>query len=494
MLNQSHSRRPLRDPVPVRDATRSVEKPESRPRILIVDDERQNINILNQALKDEYQIRVASNGAEALLRASSHPRPDIILLDIVMPVLDGFQVCQKLQADANTADIPVIFVSARKSRSDVIRGLKLGGRDFISRPVHPEVVRTRVSNLITRVQRDREEALLHQQASDLSEAALDGDSYSLREEQASVSGIFNKWQEEHGSESRAGDASLKKPDNTVHEWLLPSDTDPVPAVGDAEDYYIDVCPRDSGGRSAEQVVTEHGAGGGTPDGNRAGGAGEKPSARSAPGQNRPGRGSVVASGPASGVRSQTGFRVDRSGPVLGPAVIVLLLLNVLALVGVELVYAYTRQGRAELEDSLEESRQAWRNEVAVLQQRVVALEHQDSRELTPDPTREPDSQSQAKSGHNAAHKPAADRPPDSASDAEAWGLVLKSVGSRGEAEVLLERYRRMGLDVVLREAEYRGITWYRIGVENLGGYTEAERYARSLNLTGGLAGARLVRQ
>lgn len=119
-----------------------------QPRVLIVDDERQNLTILHDLLKNDYQIKVAINGKQALCRASSFPRPDIILLDIVMPEMDGYQVCKKLRNDPNTANIPVIFISAKNAKADVITGLKAGGRDFISKPIDPDAVRERVSQLL----------------------------------------------------------------------------------------------------------------------------------------------------------------------------------------------------------------------------------------------------------------------------------------------------------------------------------------------------------
>lgn len=136
--------------------------------MLIVDDERLNINILNDILKDDYRIKVATNGAQALVRAATHPRPDIILLDIVMPGLDGFHICELLQADPNTVDIPIIFITASSSETDEVRGLALGGRDFISKPVRPEIVRARVKSQIIQLMQKKELKRMHQQLLELS--------------------------------------------------------------------------------------------------------------------------------------------------------------------------------------------------------------------------------------------------------------------------------------------------------------------------------------
>lgn len=139
-----------------------------QPRVLIVDDERLNINILNDILKDEYRIKVAVNGEQALERATTEPRPDIILLDIDMPGLNGYQVCEKLQADPDTVDIPIIFITARDAEADEVRGLEIGGRDFITKPVRPEIVRVRVKSQVTQLLQQRELKRMHQQLLDLS--------------------------------------------------------------------------------------------------------------------------------------------------------------------------------------------------------------------------------------------------------------------------------------------------------------------------------------
>ena len=95
---------------------------EKMPRILIVDDERTNIEVLNGLLRDQYSITVAVNGEQALKAARSETKPDLILLDIMMPQMDGYEVCQKLKADQNTKEIPVIFVTAMTSTDDETKG------------------------------------------------------------------------------------------------------------------------------------------------------------------------------------------------------------------------------------------------------------------------------------------------------------------------------------------------------------------------------------
>lgn len=113
--------------------------------ILVVDDEKQNRALLSELLKDDYKLFLAKNGMQALERAREH-RPDLIMLDVLMPEMDGYQVIHELKADGLTRDIPVIFISALDSAGDEEKGLELGAQDYISKPFHPSIVRARVRN------------------------------------------------------------------------------------------------------------------------------------------------------------------------------------------------------------------------------------------------------------------------------------------------------------------------------------------------------------
>ncbi|MDC0325638.1 SpoIIE family protein phosphatase [bacterium] len=117
---------------------------EERSKILIVDDERLNINLLVDLLKPKYQIMAAINGAQALKAARSVPPPDLILLDVMMPEMDGHEVCRQLKSDTSTRDIPVIFVTAMGQVSDETHGFELGAVDYITKPISPAVVEARV--------------------------------------------------------------------------------------------------------------------------------------------------------------------------------------------------------------------------------------------------------------------------------------------------------------------------------------------------------------
>ena len=117
-------------------------------RILIVDDAMENIQILHHALQDAYDVLFAMSGEKAL-QIAQHQLPDLILLDAVMPEMDGYAVCAALRASAITRDIPIIFVTALNTPEDETRALDAGAADFISKPVNAAVVRARVRTQLT---------------------------------------------------------------------------------------------------------------------------------------------------------------------------------------------------------------------------------------------------------------------------------------------------------------------------------------------------------
>ncbi|MBU0733637.1 MAG: diguanylate cyclase [Proteobacteria bacterium] len=114
-----------------------------KQKILIADDERFNLNILVDILKPDYKVIVAKDGKQALKRAESNP-PDLILLDIMMPELDGYEVCKNLKENEQTKDIPVIFITAMKEAGDEARGFDLGAVDYITKPFQAAIVMARV--------------------------------------------------------------------------------------------------------------------------------------------------------------------------------------------------------------------------------------------------------------------------------------------------------------------------------------------------------------
>lgn len=123
---------------------RSTHFENRRDRILIIDDSIFNIKILAEALKPEFEARFAMNGADALKLSRSDPSPDLILLDIMMPELDGFEICKYLKDDHRTRNIPVIFVTAKIGEEDEAKGLEIGAVDYITKPFSPAIVKARV--------------------------------------------------------------------------------------------------------------------------------------------------------------------------------------------------------------------------------------------------------------------------------------------------------------------------------------------------------------
>lgn len=128
---------------------------DDRLNILIVDDMKVNLAKINVILSKEYAISMATNGREALEIVLRHP-PDLILLDIIMPEMDGYEVCRRLKADETTRDIPVIFISSLDETCDEEKGLDLGAVDYITKPISPPIVKARVRNhLQLKMQQDQ---------------------------------------------------------------------------------------------------------------------------------------------------------------------------------------------------------------------------------------------------------------------------------------------------------------------------------------------------
>jgi putative two-component system response regulator len=112
--------------------------------VLVVDDVPTNLDLLVETLKDEYRVLAALSGREALDIVHSKTPPDIVLLDVMMPRMDGYTVCERIKADLRSRNIPVIFVTARDQEEDQTRGFEVGGVDYITKPVSPAVVLARV--------------------------------------------------------------------------------------------------------------------------------------------------------------------------------------------------------------------------------------------------------------------------------------------------------------------------------------------------------------
>ncbi|OOZ36551.1 HD-GYP domain-containing protein [Solemya velesiana gill symbiont] len=112
--------------------------------VLVVDDTPENIDVLSGVLRAEYKVKAALNGERALKIANGDTKPDMILLDIMMPGIDGYEVCRQLKANPATAKIPIIFITAKSQEEDEQKGLELGAVDYITKPISPPIVLTRV--------------------------------------------------------------------------------------------------------------------------------------------------------------------------------------------------------------------------------------------------------------------------------------------------------------------------------------------------------------
>lgn len=143
----------------------------ARPRLLLVDDEPANLDTLIALLEDDYALSVATSGAEALALLAGEARPALVLLDAMMPGMDGYEACARMKAMPATRDLPVIFVTARTDAESESRALAAGAADFIHKPVNRQVLRARVKlHLELHRHRHRLEELVHARTLELAAA------------------------------------------------------------------------------------------------------------------------------------------------------------------------------------------------------------------------------------------------------------------------------------------------------------------------------------
>jgi phosphoserine phosphatase RsbU/P len=141
--------------------------------VLVVDDAPANIQVVNSILKDICRVRIATDGEKALVLARAEPAPDLILLDVVMPGMDGYEVCTRLKADPATADIPVIFLTVQTESEDETHGFDVGAVDYIRKPFSPPVVKARVqTHLVLRSIREKLALQLEELREELATARL----------------------------------------------------------------------------------------------------------------------------------------------------------------------------------------------------------------------------------------------------------------------------------------------------------------------------------
>lgn len=131
---------------PKKDQSQAIETSENleTTSILVVDDVPDNIKVISEVIRSDYQVKAATSGEKALKICLSKSPPDLVLLDIMMPEMDGLTVCQKLKSHPNTQHITVIFVSAMDQTEDVVKGLELGAVDYITKPINPDILKARV--------------------------------------------------------------------------------------------------------------------------------------------------------------------------------------------------------------------------------------------------------------------------------------------------------------------------------------------------------------
>lgn len=140
-----------------------------RARVLVVDDERFYLDVMVELLSPDYDVVLAKNGEQALRRATGRNRPDLILLDVIMPDIDGHQVCRRLKANSLTNQIPVIFLTGMRDEQSELKGLELGAVDYITKPINAELLKRRVSTQVAIVgQQFALEELVRQRTHELS--------------------------------------------------------------------------------------------------------------------------------------------------------------------------------------------------------------------------------------------------------------------------------------------------------------------------------------
>lgn len=131
------------------DLPEAGDAPLHQETVLVVDDTKENLTVIGELLNPHYNVRIANSGQRALKVANSTPVPDLILLDIMMPDMDGLEVARRLRADPATRDIPFIFLTARSQIEDERQGFELGAVDYITKPVSPPILLARVHTHLT---------------------------------------------------------------------------------------------------------------------------------------------------------------------------------------------------------------------------------------------------------------------------------------------------------------------------------------------------------
>lgn len=180
---------PVTAPVARSDAGADAGGVLSPSRILVVDDYPVSLKLLEKLFKDEYQVMTATDGAEALTLCQAEPLPDLVLMDVLMPGMDGFEVVRRLRQQASTAQIPVIFVTGLTDDEARIKGMALGAVDFVSKTSDPKALRARVRNFIAFVDMRRKLQLDYDAMLDAARMREDADNMTRHDLKGSLAGI-----------------------------------------------------------------------------------------------------------------------------------------------------------------------------------------------------------------------------------------------------------------------------------------------------------------
>ncbi|MCP4675037.1 MAG: response regulator [Deltaproteobacteria bacterium] len=165
--------------VAIRNGKTTTNRNQKNGHVLVVDDTKENVDILVKMLSDEFDVSVAMDGHEAL-RAVTRVKPDLVLLDIMMPGMDGYEVCKELKGNAGTESIPVMFLTALSGESDEYRGLKAGAIDYIRKPFNPNLVKARVkTQLALKKHQDHLEELIMDRTAELEKAKKAAEAASI---------------------------------------------------------------------------------------------------------------------------------------------------------------------------------------------------------------------------------------------------------------------------------------------------------------------------
>jgi len=146
---------------------------DQKPRVLIVDDSRGDIRIVNENLKDQYIVLAATSGQTALDIAVKTPKPDVILMDVEMPEMNGYEACMKLKADPATAEIDVIFVSAHDTVEEILAGYEAGGTDYLTKPIEPLQLKTKIKIAVDNRKKRRDISSAKQNIEKIARTAMD---------------------------------------------------------------------------------------------------------------------------------------------------------------------------------------------------------------------------------------------------------------------------------------------------------------------------------